>query len=241
MIAQWDFKGQVVVVTGASGGIGSATADLFALCGARVVCVDLRLPGSPQAGRLHLKADVASFEEAGRCVRTILEKEGTIDCLINNAGISRDSVVWKMSESQWDEVLNVNLKGAFNFIRHTAPHLREKKRGRIVNISSINALRGKFGLANYSAAKAGLIGLTRTIARELGGCGVNVNAVAPGLILTPLTQSLEERFFDQAVEESALKRISQADDVAQAVAFLCSHASRQITGQVLTVDGGQTV
>jgi len=134
----------------------------------------------------------------------------------------------------------VDLKGAFNFIHHVAPHFRAEGRGKIVNVASINGLRGKFGLSNYSAAKAGLIGLTRSVARELGPSNVNVNAVAPGLVVTPLTAGLEPRYVDAAVAETALGRLGAPEDVARAILFLCSDWARHVTGVVLRVDGGQS-
>jgi len=235
-----DFTNQVIVITGGSSGIGLTTAKLFNECGARVVCVDVQPPESPAHCR-YLKADVADFKQAQNCVAEILAEEKTIDALINNAGISKDSPVWKMTETEWDEVLNVNLKGAFNFIHHLALHFREKKRGKIVNVSSINGMRGKFGLANYSASKAGVIGLTKTVAKELGRYNVNVNAVAPGYILTPLTQNLAPSILDQALGETVLGRLGQPEDVAHVIIFLCSDYAKHITGEVIKVDGGQYI
>ncbi|MFQ5824149.1 MAG: SDR family oxidoreductase [bacterium] len=236
-----DFKNQVVVITGGSGGIGQTTARMFVDSGAQVVCVDLQ----PQPEFLEkcrfLKANVSNFEEVRRSVENILTEEKTIDCLINNAGISQDATVWSMTEQQWDAVLNVNLKGAFNFIHHVAPHFREKHRGKIVNVSSINGLRGKFGLANYAASKAGLIGLTKTVAKELGRYHVNVNAVAPGLVTTPLTQKLPEKILNDSLAETVLGRLATPDDIANVILFLCSDLARHITGEVIKVDGGQYI
>jgi 3-oxoacyl-[acyl-carrier protein] reductase len=187
-----DFINQVVVITGGSSGIGLTTAKLFVECGARVISIDMQPPQESLANCRYIQADVSNFKAVQDGVATIIAEEKTIDALINNAGISKDAPVWKMTEAEWDAVLNVNLKGAFNCIHHLAPHFRKQKRGKIVNVSSINGLRGKFGLANYAASKAGLIGLTKTVAKELGRYNVNVNAVAPGYILTPLTQSLAQ-------------------------------------------------
>jgi 3-oxoacyl-[acyl-carrier protein] reductase len=187
------------------------------------------------------KADVSNFKAVQECIAGIIAEEKSIDCLINNAGIARDTPVWKMAEADWDAVLDVNLKGAFNFIHHLASHFREQKRGKIVNVSSINGLRGKFGLANYAASKAGLIGLTKTVAKELGRYNVNVNAVAPGYILTPLTQNLPQQILDQALAETVLGRLGQPEDVANAILFLCSDLARHITGEVIKVDGGQYI
>lgn len=240
-MSDFDFHDRVVVITGGCGGIGLATSRRFLAAGARVVAVDQQPAPEPLDRFRALQADVTSFAEAEHCVRDVLAQEKQIDCLINNAGISRDAVVWKMTEAEWDAVLNVNLKGAFNFIHHVAPHFRERQAGKIVNIASINGLRGKFGLANYSASKAGLIGLTRTVARELGRYHVNVNAVAPGFVLTPLTQKLPQKFLDAALAETALDRLATPEDIAGVILFLCSDLAAHITGQVITVDGGQTV
>ncbi|MFQ5772017.1 MAG: SDR family oxidoreductase, partial [bacterium] len=188
-----------------------------------------------------LKADVSNFKEVEHCVTKILDEEKAIDCLINNAGIARDATVWKMTEAQWDAVLNVNLKGTFNCIHHIAPHFRHRNRGKIVNIASINGLRGKFGLANYAASKAGLIGLTKTVAKELGRYNVNVNAIAPGYVLTPLTRKLPEKIINEALSETVLERLAIAEDIANVILFLCSELARHITGEVVKVDGGQYI
>lgn len=232
-----DFSGRVALITGAAGGIGTATAKLFAERGARVTVVDLT---EPPVGRWW-KADVRNFEEVKTCIDEILRAEKQIDFLINNAGIFRDTPSWKMTEEDWDAVLDVNLKGAFNFIRHLAPHFRERKTGKIVNVASINGLRGKFGQANYAASKAGLVGLTKTIARELARSNINVNAVAPGLIHTPLIAAMSEDARAAAMQEILLGRIGTPEDVAQVIAFLCSDMARHITGEVIKVDGGQYI
>ncbi len=234
-----DMTERVALITGGSSGIGLAIARTFAAAGARTVTADLTEP-KEAAGRW-IKTDVGDFEECGRCVNDVLNAEGQIDYLINNAGISRDAPVWKMTEADWDTVLQTNLKGAFNMIHFVAAHFRNRNAGKIINISSINGLRGKFGLANYSAAKAGLIGLTRTVARELAAFHVNVNAVAPGLIDTPLTSRLPEDVIQRSKSEILLGRIGKPEDVAHAVLFLCSDFASHITGNVLTVDGGQLV
>ncbi len=235
----FDFSGKTVVITGAGGGLGTAMASAFRDCGAQVVCVDLQAPEHKLDGCIYRETDVSDFDAVASLVSELIESTGAIDCLINNAGISRDAPVWRMSEQDWDAVLAVNLKGAWNFIHHIAPHFRQKKSGSIVNTASINGLRGKFGLSNYSASKAGLIGLTRTVARELGPANVRVNAVAPGFILTPLTQKVPEKFIEIARQETALGRLGTPEDVAAAVLFLSSDLARHITGVVLTVDGGQ--
>lgn len=236
-----DFTDQVVVITGGSGAIGATTAKLFVACGAHVVCVDQHPPQMALDDMRFIAADISSFAEVETCIVDILATEKRVDCLINNAGIARDAPVWKMTETDWDAVLNVNLKGAFNFVHHLAPHFREQRRGKIVNVSSINGMRGKFGLANYAASKAGLIGLTKTVAKELGRYNVNVNAVAPGYILTPLTQNLPQQILDQARAETVFGRLGEPEDVANTILFLCSDLAKHITGEVIKIDGGQYI
>lgn len=238
---QFNFKNRVVVITGGSGGIGQATTRSFIEAGAQVVCIDLQKPKQTLEHCRFLEVDVSNLKEVQDCVENILAEGKTIDCLINNAGISQDAPVWKMTEKQWDEVLNVNLKGAFNFIRCLTPHFREKNHGKIVNVSSINGLRGKFGLANYSASKAGLLGLTKTVARELGRYNVNVNAVAPGYVITPLTRKLPQPILHEAKAETVFGRLATPEDIANVICFLCSDLARHITGEVIKVDGGQYI
>ncbi|MFQ5604426.1 MAG: SDR family NAD(P)-dependent oxidoreductase [bacterium] len=237
----FNLKNKVAVITGGAGGIGQATTRLFADAGARVVCVDLQAPAANLPNCRYLKADIVNFEEVDSIVKKILHEEKAVDYLINNAGISRDAPVWRMNEQEWDTVLQVNLKGAFNFIHHLAPHFREQNHGKIVNVSSINGMRGKFGLANYAASKAGLIGLTKTVAKELGRYHVNVNAVAPGYVITPLTQNLPKKIIDGAREETVLGRLADPSDVAHLILFLCSELARHITGEVIKIDGGQYI
>jgi 3-oxoacyl-[acyl-carrier protein] reductase len=236
---------RVVLITGGMSGIGLATAEVFARAGDRVCVVD-RQPTAEgrriveSTGGRAVEADVRDFAAAERIVSEISSAEGRVDALVNDAGISRDHVVWRMTEADWDEVLAVNLKGAFNYLHAAASVMRRQNRGKIVNVSSINALRGKAGLCNYAASKAGLIALTRTAARELGPHNINVNAVAPGMVETPLTQGLAEDVRAQACREAALGRLGQPREVADVIFFLCSEQARHITGQVMVVDGGQT-
>ncbi|MBI3450292.1 MAG: 3-oxoacyl-ACP reductase FabG [Acidobacteria bacterium] len=237
------------IVTGGAGGIGLAVAHELARAGHPVGVVDAAEPaaGALSAldveGRPHrfVKADVRSFAAAESAVREIEASLGPISVLVACAGISRDRASWRMTEEEWREVLDVNLTGAFTFARAVVTGMRERAEGRIVFISSINGLRGKFGLANYSASKAGLVGLTMTLARELGPRGITVNAVAPGFIRTGLTAKMADEHVEAARRESALGRLGEPEDVAAAVGFLCSARAGYITGQVIQVDGGQNV
>ncbi len=244
-------EGKNAIVTGGSLGIGAAIARELAREGANVainyrkhdaeakqVVADIEAMGRKG---LAVQADVASFADADRMVAQVLEAFGGLDILINNAGINRDAVSWKMTEEQWDEVMAVNLKGYFNYIRAAVGIFKEQKSGKIVNITSINGLRGKFGQTNYCAAKAGIIGLTKSLARELGRSSVNVNAVAPGLIETDMMKDAPEKIIDAALAEIVLGRLGKPQEVASVITFLCSEAARHVTGQVIQVDGGQYI
>ena len=245
--------GKNAIVTGGSQGIGTATSLELAREGANV-CLTYRKHEEDalkirdqilQMGRksIAVKCDISSFKEAQQVVQQAAEAFGGIDILVNNAGMNWDGVSWKMSEEQWDRVLEVNLKGYFNFTRHVAPILKEQKSGKIVNITSINGLRGKFGQTNYSASKAGIIGFTKALAKELGAFGVNVNAVAPGLIETAMLKESEAhaKIVELALAEIVLKRVGQPDDLAHVIVFLASDKARHITGEVIKVDGGQYI
>ncbi|MFQ5927776.1 MAG: SDR family oxidoreductase [Terriglobia bacterium] len=237
---------RVVLITGGMSGIGLATAEVFQQGGDKIFLVDRQETAAGQrlvraSGGRFFPADVRDFSAAQTILfDEVVQAEGRLDVLINNAGLNRDHVLWKMSEADWDEVVDTNLKGAFNYLRAAAPLMRQQKSGKVVNVSSINALRGKPGLANYGAAKAGLIALTRTAARELGPTNINVNAVAPGLVETPMAERLSAEVRAQALRESALGRLGQPHEVAAVIFFLCSEQARHITGQVVVVDGGQT-
>ena len=244
-------EGKRAIVTGGSMGIGASIAKVLARQGANVAInyrkhdtearqVVAEIESLGRKG-LAIKADVANFADAQRMVDEVKEKFGGLDILVNNAGINRDSVVWKMTEQQWDEVLDTNLKGCFNYIHAAVGLFREQKSGKIVNVTSINGLRGKFGQTNYSASKAGIIGLTKALARELGKSNVNVNAVAPGLIETEMMKDAPESVKEAALAEIVLGRLGKPEEVAEVIAFLCSEAARHITGEVIRVDGGQYI
>ena len=237
MQQQWDFTGQCAVVTGGVQGIGRAIADMLAAAGADVHVFDIggSLDGTPLT--LH-EVNIADPDAVTAAVAALPENA---TLLVNNAGITRDRSLLKMSDDEWRSVLDVNLSGAFHMIRALGPRMRSAGHGRIVNITSINGLRGKFGQANYSAAKAGLVGLTKTVAREFGPKGVTVNAVAPGMVLTEMAKALPREFLDRALEETALKQLAEPDDIAHAVLFLLSDAARMITGEVIKVDSGQYI
>ena len=246
-----ELAGRGALITGGGRGIGAAVARALAREGCAVALVDhaafdaavaLAAELSAVGARaIALRADVADFGAAESSVAAAVKGLGRLDILVSNAGIARDGVVWKLAESAWDEVMDVNLKGAFAYCRAVAPVFRAQRSGRVVTISSINGLRGKFGQANYAASKAGVIALTKTVARELGAFGVTVNCVAPGMVRTEMTSALPDDVVARAVDETVLGRVAEPEDVASMVAFLCSARARHVTGTVIQVDGGQYI
>ncbi len=243
-----DFTDKVAVVTGGSRGIGRAIALRLAAGGAKVVvnyrgneaaANEVVAQIKAQGGEaIAVQADVSQVEEAEALIEAARKAFGRVDILVNNAGTTRDTLIMRMSEEDWDVVLDTNLKGAFNCIKAAARPMMRQRYGRIVNITSVSGLAGNPGQANYASAKAGLIGLTKTVAKELGSRNITCNAVAPGYVPTDLTASLPPELVQQAVERSPLGRAGTPEDIAAAVAFLVSDEAGFITGQVLAVDGG---
>ena len=236
---RFNFAGHRAIVTGGCRGIGRAIADALVEASAEVDVfdVDQPKPGEEFTHR-YQRVDVTDAAAVGQAVAAL---PTPASLLVNNAGITRDRSLQKMSDTEWAAVLNVNLTGAFNMIRAVAPAMTANGFGRIVNITSINGLRGKFGQANYAAAKAGLIGLTKTAAREFGKKGVTVNAVAPGMVMTDMAKVLPPEVLKRAVDEAALAELTHPEDISNAVLFLLSNAARAITGEVLRVDAGQYI
>lgn len=248
-----DLRGQVAIVTGGSSGIGRAVALELARCGTHIAFCFLdtgsrsRLDAQGVARSLRelevrilfRSCDVRESSDVKRFVAEVQEELGGVQILINNAGIGRDRALWRMEDHEWEAVLRTNLDGAFYFTRAVAPLMRAQEHGKIVNVTSVHGVRSEFGLSNYAASKAGLMGLTRSTAVELGPRNINVNAVAPGYIRTTrLTDGVPPEILDRAREQSVLGRLGDPLDVAGVVLFLCSEAARHITGAVIPVDGG---
>lgn len=241
------FKDKVSIITGASQGIGQAIAELLAQEGAQVLLWDIQEEKlqevaagiKRQGGRAAcFRVDVASFSQVEAAVKEILADYGQIDHLVNNAGITRDNLLMRMSESEWDQVLSVNLKGVFNCCKAVIRPMMSRRQGRIVNIASVVGLMGNVGQTNYAASKAGVIGFTKSLAREVASRNITVNAVAPGYILTPMTEALSEQTRQMFLNLIPLRKFGTPVDVARAVRFLLSEDAAYITGHVLSVNGG---
>ena len=234
----WNFEGRKAVVTGGASGIGRTVSEMLLRAGAEVHVFDISAGDSGEVPGIFHQVNIGDPESVQAAVDELPED---VTLLVNNAGITRDRSLAKMSDEEWHSVININLGGAFYLMRALAPRMKDQGHGRIVNITSINGMRGKFGQANYSAAKAGMIGLTKTAARELGAKGVTVNAVAPGMVLTEMAKKLPEEFLQKALDETVTKELATPEDIGNAVLFLLSDAARMITGEVIKVDSGQYI
>ncbi len=246
-----NFEGKVAVITGASRGIGFAIADAFLGRGAKVaLCAtcqnsinkakDLLLQKYPSAEIFAAVADVSKAEDCEKFISAVVQHFGKLDILVNNAGITRDTLLIRMGENDWDAVLNINLKGAFLMSKAAAKVMLKQKSGNIINMSSIVGLSGMAGQANYSASKAGIIGLTQSMAKELASRNIRVNAIAPGFVKTDMTDTLKEDYKEKILSMIPLKRFAEVSDIANAAVFLASDNAGYITGQVLAVTGGLT-
>ncbi len=245
-----NLKGKTAVITGAARGIGLAVAHKLASAGCNVVLSDIMQDSLEEAQRsipahgvdaLTVRTDVSSLSDAEALMAATLDKFGRIDILVNNAGITRDNLLMKMDEKDWDAVMAVNLKGTFNCTKAAIRPMMKQRAGKIINLASIVGLIGNAGQANYSASKAGIIGLTKSVAKELGSRNVQVNAIAPGFIATEMTENLPQGAKDAFLKNIPLKRAGQVEDVANIVLFLSSELSDYVTGQVINVDGGMVM
>jgi len=238
---------KVAIVTGAAQGIGRAIALLLAKEGAHIVVSDINLPKAQETAQeiealgrkaLPIQVNVVRLEDVEKMVTAVIEHFGRVDILVNNAGITRDRLILRMTEEDWDAVLDVNLKGTFNCTKAVLRHMAKQKSGKIVSIASVVGEMGNAGQGNYAASKAGVIGFTKSMAREFAQRGININAVAPGYIETAMTDAIPEAAREEWKKWIPMQRFGQPEDVAQAVLFLVSEASSYITGQVLNVNGG---
>lgn len=245
------FNERVAIITGGSRGIGRAIAELLASRGANLVIADYQLELAKntaseiteQSGKrvIAVEVDVSNFDMAQEMAKKVVDEFGKIDILVNNAGITRDDLLMRMKESDWDDVININLKGAWNCSKAVLRPMMKKRYGRIVNISSVSGQAGQAGQTNYSASKAGLIGLTKAMAREVASRGIAVNAVAPGFIPTALTNDLPNELKEYILSATPMGRMGTPQEIAFAVSFLASDEASYITGQVLGVDGGMVM
>lgn len=244
-------KGKTAIVTGAAKGIGKAAALKLASLGANIVLnyrsseeeaikveEEIRQYGVEV---LRIKADISNIKDVENMILTSKEKFGIIDIMVNNAGITKDNLILRMKEEDFDSVIDVNLKGVFNCLKTITPVMVKQKCGKIINLSSVVGLVGNAGQVNYAASKAGVIGMTKSLAKEIGARGITVNAVAPGFIETDMTEVLGEKFKEEAKKGIPLKRLGKPEDVANVIAFLASEQGNYITGQVINVDGGMVM
>ena len=247
----FDLTGKVAIVTGSSRGIGRAIAVLLAKQGAKVVVNSSKSSDAANevvqeitangGVAINVSASVSNQEDAERLIKTTLDTFGRIDILVNNAGTTRDTLLMRMSEADWDDVIDLNLKGTFFCTKAAIRPLLKAKGGRIINITSVSGLAGNAGQANYSASKAGIVGFTKSVARELASRSITCNAVAPGFVPTALTNVLPDDLKAKAVEAIPLARLGTAEEIAAAVVYLASNEAAYVTGHVLTVDGGMTM
>lgn len=245
-ILMLDLTGKVAMVTGASRGIGKAIASALSHAGAHTVCVSRNITDVEKvANQLNhasaFSCDVSSYASFNEVVQSVIKIHDHLDILVNNAGITRDGLIMRMSEEDWNAVININLKGAFNGIKAVMRPMMKQRSGRIINISSVVGLTGNAGQANYSASKAGLIGLTKSTAKELSSRGITVNCIAPGYIATDMTEQLSNEIKINLEKQIPLGRIGEPQDIAHAVLFLASDEASYITGQTITVDGGMVM
>jgi NAD(P)-dependent dehydrogenase (short-subunit alcohol dehydrogenase family) len=231
-----EFAGQVAVVSGGSGAIGRAIMDGLVRAGARAVSLDLNDPGNMTPW---VRCDLREDGSVAAAIESVFHEHGRIDLVIHAAGVSKDAVIWKMPVEEWDFVQAVNLRGAFLLLRHAIPVLRRGSGGRVVLVGSINGSRGKFGTSAYSASKAGLVGLAKSVAREVARFGILINVIEPGWVRTPMTDAVPPEVKKAALAESLTGKFLEPSDIAASVVFLCGPGGRQITGQILRVDGGQ--
>ena len=244
-------KNKIALITGAGRGIGRAIAIALAKEGAEVVinyngseerAKEVKQTIEENGGKASIyKCNVSDFAACESMIKDIVKEYGHLDILVNNAGITKDGLIMKMKEEDFDSVLNVNLKGTFNTIRHSARQMLKQRCGKIINISSVSGILGNVGQANYAASKAGVIGLTKTMARELGSRGITVNAIAPGFVDTEMTEVLSEEIRENACKQIILGRFGKPEDIANTAVFLASDKADYITGQVISVDGGMNV
>ena len=245
-----NLENKVAIITGASRGIGKVIAEETAKAGAKVVCVSRSLSDVEKVAKdineqgftaIAMACDITKGEQYQELVKSVYDKFGSVDILVNNAGVTKDGLIMRMSEDDWDVVVDTNLKGAFNGTKAVTRHMMKQRSGRIINISSVVGLIGNAGQANYAASKAGLIGLTKATAKELASRGITVNCIAPGYIETDMTDRLPEKIKNTLIEQIPLGRIGQATDIAASVCFLASEEAGYITGQTFTVDGGMVM
>ena len=244
-------EGKVAIVTGAARGIGKAIALKFAAEGANVAFTDLVIDENGLATQQEIEAlgvkakgyasNAANFEETHQVVADIVKDFGRVDILVNNAGITKDGLMLRMTEAQWDAVLNVNLKSAFNFIHACAPIMMKQRKGSIINMASVVGVHGNAGQCNYASSKAGMIALAKSIAQELGSRGIRANAIAPGFIITDMTAKLPDEVKEERCEKIPLRRGGTPEDVADIATFLASDMSSYVSGQVIQVDGGMNM